>query len=77
MAASSDLVTKARELVSTVATDFMTPEDLHCISNVSQGSDEPYEERWLREEFDSLTLTYIYWTQHKCAILGLSHTSSV
>lgn len=65
---TSELVTEARKIVLTAATDFMTPEDLHCISHVSPGPDEPYEERWLREGFDRLTLTHIYWTQHKCAI---------
>jgi len=46
----------------------MAPEDLQCISHVSPEPDEPYEEGWLRERFDKLPLTHIYWT-HKCAVL--------
>lgn len=46
----------------------MTPEDLHCTSHVSLEHDEPYEEVWLKNRFDTLTLTKIYWTHHKCAI---------
>lgn len=65
---TSELVTEARKTVLTASTDFMTPEDLHCTSHVSPGPDDPYEEGWLRERFDKLTLTHIYWTQHKCAI---------
>lgn len=65
---ASELVTLARKTVLTATIDFMTPEDLHCTSHVSPGPDEPYEEGWLRERFDKLTLTHIYWTQHKCAI---------
>lgn len=63
---SSELVTEVKKTVSTVATDFMTSEDLHCTSHVSPGPDEPYEERWFQERFDKLTFTHIYWTQHRC-----------
>uniref|UniRef100_A0A8P4FYZ8 Gag-Pol polyprotein n=1 Tax=Dicentrarchus labrax TaxID=13489 RepID=A0A8P4FYZ8_DICLA len=65
---ASELVTLARKTVLTATIDFMTPEDLHCTSHVSPGPNEPYEEGWLRERFDKLTLSHIYWTQHKCAI---------
>lgn len=58
----------ARETISTAVTDFMAPEDLHCTSHMSPGPDEPYEEWWLKDRFDKLTLTHIYWTQHRCAI---------
>ena len=58
-----------RETISTAATDFMAPEDLHCTSHVSPGPDEPYEECWLKMRFEELTLTHIYWARHKCAIL--------
>ncbi|KAL7399606.1 hypothetical protein ABVT39_027514 [Epinephelus coioides] len=61
---TSEVVTEARKTVLTASTEFMTPEDLH----VSPGPDEPYEKGWLRERFDKLTMTHIYWTQHKCAI---------
>ena len=57
------------------ATDFMEPEDLQCISHVSPEPDESYKEGWLRERFDKLTLTHIYWTQHKCAV-SVSLTST-
>lgn len=72
---SSELVTEAKKTVLTTATDFMTPEDLHCTSHVSPGPDEPYEESWLRERFEKLKLTHIYWTQHRCAI-SVSLTSA-
>lgn len=72
---SSGLVTEAKKTVLTTATDFMTPEDLHCTSHVSPEPDEPFEESWLRERFDKLKLSHIYWTQHRCAI-SISLTSA-
>ena len=65
---ASELVNEARKMASTDATDFMTPEDMHCTSHVSPGPDEPYEKYWLRNKEDKLTLTHIYWAKHKCAL---------
>ena len=39
---SSERVTEAKKTVLTTATDFMTPEELHCTSHVSPEPDEPY-----------------------------------
>lgn len=77
---SSELVSAAQRKAVTAATDFMTPEDLHCTSHVSPGPDEPYEEGWLKERVDKLSITYIYIyildnTQMCC--INLSYTSSI
>jgi len=58
----------AKNTISTASTDFMAKDDLQCTSHVSPESDESYEEDWLKERFDKLTLTHIFWTEHKCAV---------
>ncbi|KAM3602710.1 uncharacterized protein V6R79_009457 [Siganus canaliculatus] len=50
---SSELIAEARRRVLTTATEFMTPEDLHCTSHVSPGPDEPYEEEEFNKQHNS------------------------
>ncbi len=64
---SSELVSAAQRKAVTAATD-MTPEDLHCTSHVSPEPDESYEEGWLKEGVDKLSIRDIYWTTHRCAV---------
>lgn len=64
---SSDLLTQAASLVSPDDTDFMTPEDLHCTSHVSPGPDKSYEKSWFSRKYEKLTLTHLYWDEHRCA----------
>ncbi|TWW55636.1 Retrovirus-related Pol polyprotein from transposon opus [Takifugu flavidus] len=64
---SSDLLTEAASLVSPDNTDFMTPEDLHCTSHVSPGPDRSYEQSSFFEKSEELTLTHLYWDEHRCA----------
>ena len=52
----------------TISTDFMAKEELQCTSHLLPKSDESYEEGWLRERFDKLTLTHTFWAKHKCAV---------
>lgn len=64
---SSDLLTEAASLVSPDNADFMTPEDLHCTSHVSPGPDKSYEKSWSSKKPEKLTLTHLYWDEHRCA----------
>ncbi|XP_060786601.1 uncharacterized protein LOC132892291 [Neoarius graeffei] len=64
------LVQLARLNTSSVDTDYMKEEDLHCTAHVHQGQDVEFEKTWFADPHtcERLTLKTTYWSKHYCAV---------